>query len=177
MFTRLQMLSDNMSGREGSSWSLFPHSLNSHPMNSQVDWQCVRVSPFTAFSSLEDRIHEAAAAAACRLVSVWRYGLCFRQRDRQRESKRGCEHAFPPTLIQPVSSLFLLSLHCFDLVLGLRFGCDSLSYSAPDWKTCSASGAGYAGVKSISCCIYLLKSHSCLCSLSVSVQVSFQHYV
>lgn len=129
--------------------------------------ECQLLQLFLLFR-LEDRIPEAAA---CRLASSTVTACVFqteRQSDRQRGSKRGCEHAFPPTLIQPVSSLFLPSLHCFDLVLGLRFGCDSLSYSAPDWRTSLASGSGYAGLKSISCCICLLKSHSCLCSLLVS---------
>ena len=55
-----------------------------------------------------------------------------------------------------------------------EFGRDSLKYSTPNWKTCLASGTVYAGVKSILCCIYFLKSHSCLCSLSPSVQMIFQ---
>lgn len=90
--------------------------------------------------------------------------ICFRQRERERlwaclssHSHSACEFSLSPRS------------HYFDLILCPCFGWDSPTYSAPNWTTCLASGAGYAEVKSSFCFIYLLKSHSCLRMFFISL--------
>lgn len=66
--------------------------------------------------------------------AVWRWDLSVS--DWKGES-------LPPTIIQLVSLLSLLCLHCFDCFLVWDLA-EILSYSVPNWKTCQASGTGYA---------------------------------
>lgn len=154
------------------------HSFNSSLMNLQLDRLCVSVA-WTA--SLEVRrlicpesikqqhadlmgwfqVHFRAGAYLFQTEKGERFWACLSS-----HSHSACEFSFSP-----------LS-HYFDLIC-LCFGWDSLTYSAPNWKTCLASGSGYAGFKSIFFVLFICTKVTAvyICSSSSFLQVSFQiHY-
>lgn len=93
-----------------------------------------------------------------KILDTWRERESKRERLREREWSQ--EHDFPPTLMQTCKRSLLSFLDCWHLSLGLCFGWDPPSYSAPNWKVFSIWRQSIAEYwKQVNCrCIYQIKN-------------------
>lgn len=157
-----------MSRSEGSIWSL---SMYPSITFTAVTRSSLNVNRLYCPKVMKQQQADSRVFSSCSL-KFWL--LWLRQKDRERlrlwarlptHSHATCEFSRLPF------SALLWFGSC------LCFGWDSLSYSAPNWKTYLVSGGRvYWSQVNFFGCIYQFKSQSCLRSFSFSIQVSLQMF-